>query len=78
MEKTALKCRSCDQLIECAGQIEALGNVVAALAAHDSEHLNWSGEALGSILCDLAEKIKSDLKVLYGPIEKIYRTDGNE
>jgi hypothetical protein len=71
-KKTALKCSSGDELIECANRIAALGNIVYALAHDESEYLTWSGEALGGIISDLGKQIKSDLSALYAPIQTAY------
>jgi len=76
MEKTALTCSSCDDLIRFAKKLDALGQAISALAFHGSEHLRWSGEQLGGIVSDYADAIKNVLNDFYWPIENIF-TNGD-
>lgn len=73
MEKTALKCSSCDELIQYTDKLAAMGDAIGALAFHDSQHLEWRGQELGAIIVDYATAIKNTLSDLYETIERVYR-----
>ena len=73
MEKSALKCSSCDDLIGYTDKIKALGEVITELAFQKSEWLEWSGGELGRIISDYAQATKNTLEDLYQTTEKFFQ-----
>ena len=72
MEKTALKCSSCDDLMRYANKLDALGYILGELAFHDSEALTNKGQELGNTISDYAKAINNVLGDLYPTIERVF------
>lgn len=71
MEKTALKCSSCDDLICCVNKLDALGDIVSSLAFYDSECLGWKGQEIGAMISDYSNSIKNTFDGLWHPIDRV-------
>ncbi len=73
MEKTALKCSSCDDLICCVNKLAALGDIISDLAFHESEYLGWRGQEIGAMISDYSNSIKNTFDGLWWPIDRVLR-----
>lgn len=72
MEITALTCKSCDDLMNYARYIDALGVAISEMAFHNTDGLVRRGEHLGMTISNCAEAINNVLNELYAPIDKIF------